>query len=296
MPVSRTTAILGGVVASGIGAMAPSPAWALPFGFASNQITNFTAALPPDGAAAPATPTASVSGTAAFGGFPSASFAASSALAAPLAPPQVFSGPGPAPPPNFVAPPASAIPPTGTRALASIGGGGTPSAGATINDAAGGFGAITGSGASNSSVTTQVQVLGAGQAVQVTFNDLIQLVASTSSLAGETSTSTIQNVFSITDSTTLSLLDSFAPADLNQQITSVAGSPARNTVGPLLLSENYVSPILSPGVLYTLSFTSSAGEVIQGVGSAQVPEPASLAVLGATLCGLLVRRRAEVDV
>ena len=170
----------------------------------------------------------------------------------------------------------------GTRALANFSIGGPASTGIGTSNAAGGFGNPLGSAASSSGSVIQLQVVGAGQAVRVTFDDLVQQVAATDSLSGESSFSQISNVLSVFDGTTSQLLARFEPAELNQVIRSFEGVPARNTSGPTLYRESFVSPVLASGATYVFSLASSSAETIVP-GRVPVPEPASLALFGAAL-------------
>lgn len=266
-----------------------SVAHATPYAFASNQITGLTVTLA-GGAPLPVvgTPTTSISDSAQWAGSSNSGFQNSGVVGNALTISQAFSGPGAAPPATYTPQGPTFI---GARADAAIGAGSASTGGVSVMNVAEANGNALGNSVGTNNAAISFTIVGTGQALALSFSDLIQLAASTAALPGETANAAIQNNFSITAQGASTPLATFSPADINRQIASNGGNPLNNTVGPSTFSESFTSPTLLNGVTYNVALTSTASETVLP-GRANTPEPASLAIMGAGLVALsLVRRR-----
>ena len=289
-------AFLAGAAAFGLMA-APMTASAAPYAYASNQITGLTVTFAGGGSiTGVTTATTSISGSANFSGFPGVALSNNGLVGNALnlpAPGQAFAGPGPMPADNTFTP---AGPPgtfTGTRADAQIGAGNASAGGITVSNVAEGYSA-GGPGTAGTSTATNTALItfnlvGAGQAVQVSGIDLIQLIASTAPNMGESASARIANTFSVFNAAGTEIFRD-DPALLQRIVGSGNGVPPSASIGPIAIPFNLLTPVLDAGQAYTLSFTSSATESIVVGTPTVVPEPASLALLGLGLLGLAAVR------
>ena len=197
--------------------------------------------------------------------------------------PQAYSGPGPTPPATYT--PVGAGNFTGTRADAAIGAGSASTGGVSVMNVAEGFGAAVGNSVGNNGATITFTVTGSGKAVLLSFNDAYALTASTAANAQETAIATIGNTFSITPSGSGTPIATFQPAALNQQLSSQFGVPPTNSLSNSAMF-TFTTPVLLTGVTYNISLSSSSSEKITPGTTTPVPEPASMAILGAGLLGL----------
>ena len=228
--MSLQSRLLVTVFVLGSAAGLATSAHATPYAYASNQITGLTVTLA-GGGALPivGTPTTSISDSAQWAGSSSSAFQSSGVVGNALTIPQAFSGPGAAPPATYT-PQGPTF--TGARADAAIGAGSASTGGVSVMNVAEANGNALGNSVGTNNAAISFTIVGTGQALALSFSDLIQLTTSTAALSGETANAAIQNNFSITAQGASTPLATFSPADINRQIASAAGTPPDEQRGP----------------------------------------------------------------
>ena len=252
---------------------------ATPYAYASNTITGLKVTNADGSLLTASTATTSISNSAQFDGNPISGFQARSNTANGVTIQQAYSGPSATPAATY----SPQTPGTfvGSRADATISAGWNTSAGVNVQNLAEGYGNALGNSNATNNAAISFTVTGTGQALRVSFSDVYQLIASTATLVNESANASIQTAFSITSGDSSTPLFSFAPGAINRQISSVAGTPSVTNVGLLTFLADTLTPILTMGTSYNISLTSTATQTIQP-GTA-VPEPASMALLGASM-------------
>jgi hypothetical protein len=267
-------------------------AHALPYAYASNQITALTVTTESASGPGRITPLAfseTISDTSAFGSSGSQTFSnGTSTPGVALSIDQAFSGTSTAPSAGFSADGAGSF--TGTRAISAISSGDATNGGVSVSNAAEGSGGGNSFGTSNANnkATIGFSIVGTGEAVLLSFTDLFSMSVSTTSF-GETANSSLEDSFSVINSDG-DVVALFAPAVLNSTIGSANGT-ATDT-GLLSESFSFLTPVLNLDQSYTLALTSGSSENIFP-GDVNVPEPSSLALTGSAVLGLglLARRK-----
>jgi len=201
--------------------------------------------------------------------------------------PQATSGPGPFPADKTFT--QALLSSFGARGDAQLTGNLITSVGTGANDVAEGRITIPGTASSTAGTTTGFNVVvstTSAQTFTLAFNADDRVIATTTN-PGEISSAQVNASFTVSGASFTTRV--FSPDTLNTSTTSTGGN-ASTPITNASMGYNF-SVTLNPG-MYQFSLLSGAQEQVTAAAVAAVPEPASMALLGAGLAAIgLIRRR-----
>ena len=112
----------------------------------------------------------------------------------------------------------------GARADAGIGAGTASTGGVSVSNVAEATGNSFGQATGENTSTINFQVQGAGSAITLSLNNLIQLIAQTDALLGESANATVSNLFEVRNAAN-NVVFTYSPEDINVQTGSAGGIP-----------------------------------------------------------------------